>query len=84
MKYLLLVGVIFIINYTTGRGYYNQQRIHLTTLEVGEFCAKMLKNATLKHQRLDIMMIFKIILEYSSDCLNRNVPRHLAIYQSLC
>ena len=43
MKYLLLVGVIFIINYTTGRGYYHQQRIHLTTLEVGEFCAKMLK-----------------------------------------
>ncbi len=43
MKYLLLVGVIFIINYTTGRGCYHQQRIHLTTLEVGEFCAKMLK-----------------------------------------
>ena len=45
MKYLLLVGVIFIINYTTGRGCYHQQRIHLTTLEVGEFCAKMLKIA---------------------------------------
>ena len=44
MKYLLLVGVIFIINYTTGRGCYHQQRIHLTTLEVGEFCAKMLKS----------------------------------------
>ena len=44
MKYLLLVGVIFIINYTTGRGYYNQQRMHFTTLEVGEFCAKMLNS----------------------------------------
>ena len=43
MKHLLLVGVIFIINYTTGRGYYHQQRMHFTTLEVGEFCAKMLK-----------------------------------------
>jgi hypothetical protein len=44
MKYLLLVGVIFIINYTTGRGYYHQQRTHLNTLELGEFCAKMLNS----------------------------------------
>ena len=44
MKYLLLVGVIFIINYTTGRGYYLQQRIHLNTLELVEFCANMLNN----------------------------------------
>lgn len=52
MRYLLLVGVIFIINYTTGRGCYHQQRIHLTTLEVGEFCAKMLK-ATVRTNSLN-------------------------------
>ena len=51
MKYLLLVGVIFIINYTTGRGCYHQQRIHLNTLEVGEFCAKMLNNSSQLYNR---------------------------------
>ncbi len=41
MRYLLLIGGIFINYYTTGRGDYHQQRVHLATLEVGEFCAKI-------------------------------------------
>jgi len=40
---VLIFRGMFIINNTTCRSGCYQQRIHPTTLEVGEFCAKMLK-----------------------------------------